>query len=563
MSWLMAIDVGTSSTAAAAVTPGGEPTLLSFDGAPGMPSGVLLDDRGNLMVGAAAERFVGSSPDHYERSPKRRLGDRVMLLGGHPVEPVAAIAAILSRVLEVAVAGQGSPPEALRMTVPARWGAVRAGLLSEAAVRAGLPEPVLVPEPVAAALFAAETGLAPGSHVAVYDLGGGTLDTAVLRRNDTGFEVIGAPGGNDQMGGELFDDLVLEHLGARIAEVAPDAWEQVRYSSERPWQRLGHELRIEARRAKEALSSATEYDLYLGAPLDMEGRVTRDELEGLLRPALVESVAELVATVRRAGITPADLDRVYVVGGATRTPLVVRLIAEELGKMPVTWGDPKAAVVLGAASPAALATLHRPTPRGLPLAPDEVTTADLASAITGDIARSDDEVLEPEAAAEAEAQAGLDVPEPAVVQPEAAAAQPEADAAQPGAVVAQPAPEPATEAPEPATEQSSTTGTGPDEGTGGTIAADPVENLADLAAPPPLGPVVSAPVGPGSAGVVTIGGAELDPPAPVPTDGTAAESPGTETGPERPINAWAMAITLACATAAVVLIVILVMAAVS
>jgi molecular chaperone DnaK (HSP70) len=513
MSWLMAIDVGTSSTAAATVTPGGEPTLLSFDGAPVMGSGVLLDDRGELVVGAAAERFVGSSPDHYERSPKRRLGDRVMLLGGRPVEPVAAIAAILSRVLEVAVARQGGPPDALRMTVPARWGAVRAGLLSEAAVRAGLPEPVLVPEPVAAALFAAETGLAPGSHVAVYDLGGGTLDTAVLRRSDTGFEVVGAPGGNDQLGGELFDDLVFEHLGARIAEVAPDAWEQIRYSSERPWQRLGHELRIEARRAKEALSSATEYDLYLGAPLDMEGRVTRDELEALLRPALSESVGELVATVRRAGITPADLDRVYVVGGATRTPLVVRLIAEGLGMMPVTWGDPKAAVVLGAASPAALTTLHRPaSPSGTVVA-DEVTTADLASAITGEIARPGDP---------SEAEPVTDAPEP---EPAPA----DIDTPEPGGAADSPEPEPVVsiEVPEPVA----------------SIEPPAADSALDAAEPTPPAP-------------------ESPPGSSSPTESSPTES-STGAGPNGAINPWAVAITLACATAAVVLTVILVMAALS
>ena len=548
MSWLMAIDVGTSSTAAAAVTPGGEPTLLSFDGSPVMSSGVLLDDRGDLLVGAVADRFVGSSPDHYERSPKRRLGDRVMLLGGRPVEPVAAIAAILGRVLEVAVAQQGGPPDALRMTVPARWGAVRAGLLSEAAVRAGLPEPVLVPEPVAAALFAAETGLAPGSHVAVYDLGGGTLDTAVLRRTDTGFEVIGAPGGNDQLGGELFDDLVLDHLGARIGEVAPDAWEQIRYSSERPYQRLGHELRIEARRAKEALSSATEYDLYLGAPLDMEGRVTRDELEALLRPTLNESVGELVATVRRAGITPADLDRVYVVGGATRTPLVVRLIAEELGMMPVTWGDPKAAVVLGAASPAALATLHRPAARHAPgstdeaSVPDEVITADLASAITGELPRSEDHVPGPDAELE---------PEAALAGPDASAEAPDAAGEAPEPAPAIERSQPATGAPEPASDEH------PEE----VAAVDPVETPGDLAAPLLLD--VATSVGPDAVAATTSGPADADDRTGAPTAGPDDGPPRPEAGPERPINAWAMAITLACATLAVVLIVILVMAALS
>ena len=512
MGWLMAIDVGSSSTAAAMVAPGADPTLLSFGGSPVLPSGVLLTESGTLLVGTEAEQHIGASPDHYERSPKRRLGDQVILLGGRPVEPVDAIAAVLREVLDTAVRQLGSVPDAVRMTVPARWGGVRSSLLAEAARRAGLPEPVLVPEPVAAALFAAETTLAVGAHVAVYALGGGTAATPVLRRPGDGFAGVGAPGGNDQLGGELFDELVVDHLGARIAEVAPDAWEQIRFSSERPWRRLGHELRVQARRAKEALSSSTEFDLYLGAPLDMEGRVTRDELETLLRPALKESVAELVATVRRAGLEPAELSRVYVVGGATRTPLVVRLIAEELGIMPVTWGDPKAAVVLGAASPAARSHLQpssapapvpEPVPQSVPepgladaASPAEtVTTADLSVASTGELRPAGDDA-EP-----------IDVL--ASVEPSAPGTRPAADPL---------APEPTIPGPEPA---------------------------ATIEPPPHDGPGARERT---TDGEDSTSRSELAEP-----DGEVGAPAARETA----FNPLAVAVTLACATAAVILIVFL------
>ena len=347
--WILAIDFGTTNTSAA-VASGGRVDVVEIDGSARMPSAVFVDDHANLIVGAAAESHLPLAPARAERTPKRRIGDSVLVLGGEAVRPVDAIAAVLRAIASEAIRRQGGEaPAELRLTHPARWGAVRLSTLGEAARIAGLPDPVFVPEPVAAALYFADERVPAGSFVAVYDLGGGTFDTAVLRRTETGFEVAGPPGGDERLGGELFDEHLFLHLGERVAESDPAAWESLRFDTSRTWRKAAHDFRTEVRRAKEALSAQADYTIYLGAPVDMELLLTRDEVEQLIRPEIDATVRELLATIERAGLTPSDLAAVNIVGGSSRIPLVTRLVAEHVGRMPDTWGDPKAAVVLGAA----------------------------------------------------------------------------------------------------------------------------------------------------------------------------------------------------------------------
>jgi len=347
--WRLAIDVGTSYTAAASERNGRITTVL-FDGSPRIPSVIAIDDLGRLVVAAVAEREMARAPERAERCPKRRIGDPVILLGEVAVRPVDAVAAVLRYVFDEAVhQSGGARPAEVVLTHPARWGSVRLGLLAAAARVAGLPEPVFVSEPVAAAAAESEAAaLGDGQLAAVFDLGGGTFDTAVVRRVGAGFEVVGQPGGNDRVGGETFDERLGVAMGELLARTKPDAWENLRYAEERTWRRAAFDFRTAVRSAKEALSTHVDASLYLGAPVDAEMRITRDEFEALVTPDLQVAVGELAATVEAAGITPADLRSVFLVGGSGRIPLASRMVGEWLGRVPVTWGDPKSAVVIGA-----------------------------------------------------------------------------------------------------------------------------------------------------------------------------------------------------------------------
>src|SRR5690606_9288222 len=120
------------------------------------------------------------------------------------------------------------------------------------------------------------------------------------------------------------------------------------FSTDRTWRRAAHEFREQVRAAKEALSTRTEDTIYLGAPVDRELRLTRDEVAVALDGEIAASISELDATVRRAGLERSDLDRVFLVGGGSRMPAVSQRIGEWLGSVPTTWGDPKSVVAIGA-----------------------------------------------------------------------------------------------------------------------------------------------------------------------------------------------------------------------
>ncbi len=390
--WRLAIDFGTSYTAAASERNGRITTVL-FDGSPRIPSVVAVDDLGRLVVGSVAEREMARAPERAERCPKRRIGDPVLLLGDAAVRPVDAIAAVLRYVFDEAVhQSGGARPRQVIITHPARWGSVRLGLMAEIARTAGLPEPWFVSEPVAAAAAESEAAaLGDGQLAAVFDLGGGTFDTALVRRVGAGFEVVGPPGGNDRVGGETFDERLSVHLGELLARTNPDAWEQLRFSDERTWRRAAFDFRSAVRSAKEALSTHVDAAVYLGAPVDAEMRVTRDEFERLIHDDLQLALGELAATVAAAGFTPADLRSVFLVGGSGRIPLAARLVGEWLGRVPVTWGDPKSAVVIGAlmVPTADLSTVAAAAPTAeipvhpQPVAPTEPVPTPVAASVAG------------------------------------------------------------------------------------------------------------------------------------------------------------------------------------
>ena len=131
-------------------------------------------------------------------------------------------------------------------------------------------------EPVAAARYFIEGHVEPGQHVAVYDLGGGTFDTAVLRRTADDYELAGPPGGEEDMGGEAFDDRLFRYLGGLLA---PDAWDAIQNSTERRWKQARSSFRQGVREAKEALSRDTSYTVAVPFPVDQQVRITRGEFE--------------------------------------------------------------------------------------------------------------------------------------------------------------------------------------------------------------------------------------------------------------------------------------------
>lgn len=165
--------------------------------------------------------------DRVERNIKRAVGTRMILLGGEAVLVVDIVAAILAVLVDEAVRQRGGDaPDRVVLTHPARWSEQRLSSLRESAVKAGIDTATLhlVAEPVAAAALYSRMRSLHGDAVVVYDLGGGTFDTAVLRRTGSNFEVIGPPNGDERIGGEAFDHLLYRKVGEHLAAQDAALW---------------------------------------------------------------------------------------------------------------------------------------------------------------------------------------------------------------------------------------------------------------------------------------------------------------------------------------------------
>lgn len=349
MTWALGIDFGTSRSAGAMSTDGAV-TALEVEGNRWMASAVGVDLDGTIVVGTAAEHLAGGHPDRLDRTPKLQVGSPApMILGGTPVAVRDAVAAILGVFLaEGRLRRGGTDPGACVLTHPVRWGDARKEALVDAADAAGLPAPLLTEEPVAAAVHYAADQVAIGGHVGVYDLGGGTFDTAILRRTEDGFAVVGIPGGDEGIGGEHFDHALYRFFGAALAEEDPDLWDLMNTSDERKWKQAAVDLLVQSRRAKEALSSYTSTQVFV--PLaDRELVVNRSQFEAMIVDDVERTVDMMDDTVASAGMKPDDLAAVYLVGGSSRIPLVVQLLGERFGERVTTRDEPKSVVALGAA----------------------------------------------------------------------------------------------------------------------------------------------------------------------------------------------------------------------
>jgi actin-like ATPase involved in cell morphogenesis len=348
---ILSVDLGTSNTVAVLSAHGMPPRVVEVDGSANMPSAVFATEDGTIMVGRDAERRARLDPTRFEPNPKRRIDEQTLLLGTDVVPVNEALAAILRRVLEETSRQLGGEqPDELRLTHPAQWGPVRRNVLLSAARLAGAgPNVLLVPEPVAAAAhFASFPGKAraPGQALAVYDLGAGTFDVAVVGATQTGFTVLAEDGLSD-LGGLDVDQALMVHVGREVSHSDPQRWQRLLRPESTADRRTRRALQEDVRSAKESLSRHPQTEVPMPEPFK-DVLVTRGELEGLVRPAMLRSVELLSRTLRSSGLTPDRLAGIYLVGGSSRLPLVGAMIAEKLGVVPGSLDQPETAVALGA-----------------------------------------------------------------------------------------------------------------------------------------------------------------------------------------------------------------------
>ncbi|HEV7648359.1 MAG TPA: Hsp70 family protein [Actinophytocola sp.] len=348
---VLSVDLGTSNTVAVLAAHGRPPRVVDVDGASMMPSAVFAAEDGHLVVGRDAERRARLDPARFEPNPKRRVDEGTLLLGDQVVPVTDALAGVLRRVAdETSRQLGGAKPDEVRLTHPAQWGPVRRNVLLSAARQAGMGSNlVLVPEPVAAAAhFASFPGqtLAPNQALAVYDLGAGTFDVAIVGATQKGFVVL-AEAGLPDLGGLDVDQALLEHVGRQVSHREPTRWQSLLRPVSTGDRRAQRALREDVKAAKESLSRHPQTEVPLPEPFD-DVLVTRVELEALIRPGLLRSVELLAGTIRSTGMAPDRLVGIYLVGGSSRIPLIATLIAEQLRVVPTSLDQPETAVALGA-----------------------------------------------------------------------------------------------------------------------------------------------------------------------------------------------------------------------
>jgi molecular chaperone DnaK (HSP70) len=358
---LHAIDFGTSnssiivSAADGSLTPVPDP--LGRAGSESVRTSVCVRN-GAIEVGEAAERAKNLDPAAYRNEFKRDFGDPIPTkLGDMMMTSDELTAEVLRFLRDQALRANPAEPELVVITVPASWEEGNKELMRSAARRAGYGTTTveLVAEPVAALayVFAGHPDPTRRLTVMVYDLGGGTFDCAVARGHAEGYEVLGVPGGLDDVAGSRFDGEILADVRERFPASAPSQpapGQPVPPADDTALLRRNLTLRDGCERLKWELSAASSADMLLpDAQPPARFRLDRTDFEARIRPLITQTIGECDQLLGTLGLDWPGLDRVVPVGGSSRIPLVGQLLAERRGRPVLAIDRPDIAVAYGAA----------------------------------------------------------------------------------------------------------------------------------------------------------------------------------------------------------------------
>ncbi len=343
---IVGIDLGTSNSEIAALV-GDHVQVLGPKSGNVLPSSVGLSPDGDLLVGLPARNQALLYPDRTVRSIKRRMGSTdTVRLGEQEYTPQEISALILGQLVRWAGDALGAEPTRAVVTVPAYFSDAQRQATREAGKLAGLDVVRVLNEPTAASLA---YGCGEDREtVLVYDLGGGTFDVSVVRIEGEVTEVLASHGDN-QLGGDDFNDLLVTHLvRAFSGEHGVDLRDREHTAAmSRVW--------WAAEEAKRTLSVApharvVEENLTVSGntPLHMDVEIDREDYEALIQPHVERTMDSVSRAMGDAGIRGQDLDRILLVGGSTRTPLLQRTLAERTGNTPHHEIHPDLCVALGA-----------------------------------------------------------------------------------------------------------------------------------------------------------------------------------------------------------------------
>jgi molecular chaperone DnaK len=348
---IIGIDLGTTNSEVAVIRDG-RPVVLDEDGDPILPSVVGLDPQGHLLVGKAARNQYVLAPDRTVRSIKRKMGQEITVtLGDQSYSPQEISAIILRTLKQRAEKILGITVAKVVVTVPAFFNDGQRQATREAGELAGLEVVRIINEPTAAVLTY-DPHPSERERLLVYDLGGGTFDVSVAQV-ENGVVEIQASHGDTQLGGDDFDQLLLDHICETFRRAHGT---DLRQSIAAKARVLRAAEDAKKRLSTEAVTTIEEEFIAEkgGKPLNLVMEITRHEYEHLIQPLLFKTLTCLDQALSDARMQANQIDKVVLVGGATRTPLVHRLLEERLGRPVHCEIEPDLAVAMGAAVQAGL-----------------------------------------------------------------------------------------------------------------------------------------------------------------------------------------------------------------
>ncbi|MBL7499536.1 Hsp70 family protein [Frankia sp. CNm7] len=363
------IDLGTTYSCVAYIDDTGRPAIAkNRDGDDTTPSVVYFETPDNVIVGKVAKRSAKDEPDLVVSLIKRRMGQEVRL-GFHGVEhtPESISALILTELATAAGEFTGDEVRDAVITVPAYFGVAEREATKNAGRIAGLNVLNIVPEPVAAALHYEVVAGAAERTVLVYDLGGGTFDTTVIRISANEIKVV-CTDGDHHLGGADWDDRIAGHLLEAFLAEHPG-------SAAGDSEEFMQELTLAAEELKKELSSAQARRHNMRFEGDVSkvelSRATFEQITAELLERTLDITARTVATAAEKGVS--SFDEVLLVGGSTRMPAVAASLSERFGFAP-RLHDPDLAVAKGAARFALIESikLELPETAGAPVSMTKV-----------------------------------------------------------------------------------------------------------------------------------------------------------------------------------------------
>jgi molecular chaperone DnaK len=347
MSKVVGIDLGTTNSTVA-VLEGGAPEIIpNAEGSRLTPSVVAFTKEGERMVGQVAKRQAITNPDRTILSIKREMGTSYKVkIDNKEYSPPEISAMILQKLKADAESYLGEKVDKAVITVPAYFTDSQRQATKDAGRIAGLEVLRIINEPTAAALaYGLDNGDA--QTVLVYDLGGGTFDVSILELGDGVFEVK-ATSGNNRLGGDDFDERITEYLISEFKKETGVDLSKDKMAAQR--------LKDAAEKAKIELSSVTSTNINLpfitataDGPKHLDVTLSRAKFEDLISDLVEKTAGPVRQSLSDANLTAADIDKVILVGGSTRVPLVQKMLKDILGKEPHKGVNPDEVVAMGAA----------------------------------------------------------------------------------------------------------------------------------------------------------------------------------------------------------------------